>query len=314
MSGWIKLHRSLQSNWIYQSDAPFCPRSAWVDILFLANHSESKFRHGAEVISVPRGTFVSSIVKLSVRWKWSRGRVERFVTCLEHEKMLSRRQDSKRTYFTVLNYEQYQGDELPVEPAADRSRSRRRSMSRTGDGQVADTNKNEKKVQEDSTCTLSTKLDPLGGTGDTAPEKADFVSENARKDSSSKLITFTDPVTGTRRRTQVIRLTPAQLKSLEDEFGRERLLHALAEGDDWLVANNERKKDYAAFLRNWMRKDAKLRLGAARAGPASRSLSVTEHNQQFFEERARRRNGDDGAGSGTIIEAEFERVADASGD
>lgn len=106
--GWIKLHRKLQDCWIWLEREPFDKRSAWIDLLLLANHSDKKILFNGELITIKRGQILTSIRKLSEKWKWSVNRVYRFLKLLESDEMLQRESDKDRTLLTVVNYSIYQ--------------------------------------------------------------------------------------------------------------------------------------------------------------------------------------------------------------
>jgi uncharacterized phage protein (TIGR02220 family) len=111
-NGWIKLHRRIQANWIWQSSNPFDKRSAWIDLLLLANHEDKKTLLGNELISIKRGEHITSERKLAKRWGWSRNKVRNFLEVLEKDSMiLLDKKDQKRTGIKVLNYSDYQGNE-----------------------------------------------------------------------------------------------------------------------------------------------------------------------------------------------------------
>ena len=42
MEGWIKVHRDLNDHWIWKSKEPFDKRSAWIDLILLANFKDFK--------------------------------------------------------------------------------------------------------------------------------------------------------------------------------------------------------------------------------------------------------------------------------
>ena len=107
-NGWIKLHRKLQDCWIWLDKEPFDKRSAWVDLLLTANHSDKKILFGGEIITVKRGQILTSIRKLSERWKWSYDKTSRFLKLLESDRMLRKESDNFRTLLTLENYEVYQ--------------------------------------------------------------------------------------------------------------------------------------------------------------------------------------------------------------
>jgi len=49
------------------AENPFDKRSAWIDLLMMANHQENKFLLGSELIEIQRGSFVTSELKLMER-------------------------------------------------------------------------------------------------------------------------------------------------------------------------------------------------------------------------------------------------------
>ncbi|MBC3887258.1 hypothetical protein GH810_02905 [Acetobacterium paludosum] len=105
--GWISLHRSIQDNWIWK-DEPFDKRSAWIDILLMANFKENKFLLGNELVLVEAGSFITSEKKLMEKWKWSNTKVRNFLSVLEKDGMIIKKTDSKKSTLTVVNYKCYQ--------------------------------------------------------------------------------------------------------------------------------------------------------------------------------------------------------------
>ena len=106
--GWIKLHRKLQDCWIWLEKEPFDKRSAWVDLILTANHSDKKILFNGELITVKRGQILTSIRKLAERWKWSYDKTSRFLKLIESDGMLRKESDNCRTLLTIENYEVYQ--------------------------------------------------------------------------------------------------------------------------------------------------------------------------------------------------------------
>ena len=107
-SGWIKLYRQLQDCWIWLDKDPFDKRSAWVDLLLTANHSDKKILFNGELITVKRGQILTSVRKLSAKWKWSVNKVYRFLKLLESDEMLQKESDKDRTLLTIINYSIFQ--------------------------------------------------------------------------------------------------------------------------------------------------------------------------------------------------------------
>lgn len=108
MQGWIKLHRILAESDLWLSDK-FSRGQAWVDLLLLANHRPGSVRVRGIRISLQRGDVGLSEVALSKRWRWSRGRVHRFLDELETDERISTKRDNKISVITILNYCDYQG-------------------------------------------------------------------------------------------------------------------------------------------------------------------------------------------------------------
>ena len=107
-SGWIKLYRQLQDCWIWLDKEPFDKRSAWVDLLLTANHSDKKILFNGELITVKRGQILTSVRKLSAKWKWSVNKVYRFLKLLESDEMLQKESDKDRTLLSIVNYSIFQ--------------------------------------------------------------------------------------------------------------------------------------------------------------------------------------------------------------
>ena len=109
-TGWIRLHRQIQDNPLWTCEA-FTRGQAWVDLLLLANHSESFFYKRDIKISVKRGQVGRSEVELADRWKWSRSKVRKFLKDLEKEQQLTQQKSNVTQLLTINNYEEYQKKE-----------------------------------------------------------------------------------------------------------------------------------------------------------------------------------------------------------
>lgn len=109
--GWIKLHRQLQDCWIWKETEPFDMRSAWVDLLLTANHSDKKILFNGELIVIAKGQILTSVRKLSAKWNWSVNRTYRFLKLLESDGMLQKESDNNRTLLTIVNYSVFQFSE-----------------------------------------------------------------------------------------------------------------------------------------------------------------------------------------------------------
>jgi hypothetical protein len=146
--GYIKLFRKIQDHQLWK-DKPYSRGQAWVDLLLMANHKESKFLLGNEIISVEPGQIITSEVKLSERWGWSRCRVRAFLGLLQSDSMLQKKSDSKKTVLTLCNYNIYNESET--------SKKHQKNIKKISNRQRSDTIKNEENeenIEEDksSSC------------------------------------------------------------------------------------------------------------------------------------------------------------------
>lgn len=107
--GWICLHRSIQDSSIWEGSEPFDKRSAWIDLLLSANHEDKDIMFDSHVRTIKRGQLLTSVTKLSERWKWSKKKTLKYLRLLEEAKMVTKKSDNRATLLTLLNYSKYQG-------------------------------------------------------------------------------------------------------------------------------------------------------------------------------------------------------------
>lgn len=105
--GWIHLHRKIQDCIIWESNEPFDSRSAWIDLLLLANHDDKEMLFDGNPVTVKQGQRVTSIRNLADRWKWSKDKTLKFLRMLESQNMINRDSDKHRTLITIVNYGVY---------------------------------------------------------------------------------------------------------------------------------------------------------------------------------------------------------------
>jgi len=125
LDGWIKLHRQIVSHQIWLSEK-FTDGQAWIDLLLLANHKDGLIKKRGIRVVVPRGYIGWSERNLAKRWKWSRGKIRRYLSYLVAQNMVNIcfKNDSKMdtelvpqtipqnknitTLIQIINYESYQ--------------------------------------------------------------------------------------------------------------------------------------------------------------------------------------------------------------
>lgn len=153
--GWICLHRDIRSHYLWQ-DKPFSKGQAFIDLLLLANHSDSRLLFGNELVFVKRGDLVTSTVKLSEYWGWSRTKVTSFLRVLEKDEMISVKSDNKKTAVHIVNYEQYQDITSLFEQQKD--------SKETSKNQVKNISKAAKNQQTDNSQTTDNQLSDIKKT------------------------------------------------------------------------------------------------------------------------------------------------------
>ena len=136
--GYIKLHRELQDNPLWNSE-PFSKGQAWVDLLLRANHQPNEFIIGNELIRVQRGQFFTSELKLAEKWKWSRKKVRSYLDLLKTLKMATTVGTSKGTTITIENYGLYQGEGTTEDTTVGTSKEHQKNI-------VGYTNNNDKEI------------------------------------------------------------------------------------------------------------------------------------------------------------------------
>ena len=109
--GYIRLFRSIQNSDDWTAE-PFTRSQAWIDLLLLANYTDSFIRIRGIKVQIKRGQIGWSEQRLSERWKWSRNKFRRFINELKTKQQIIRKpiqQNLRLTSFiTIINYDKYQ--------------------------------------------------------------------------------------------------------------------------------------------------------------------------------------------------------------
>lgn len=105
--GWIKMHRSIMENWVFQSPALF---RAWCYVLMKANHQKAKIIVKGNLQTIETGQFWTSYRTLSRDLEVSQNTVRRWFTQFQDDGMISLQpMQGCGTLVTVCNYGLYQG-------------------------------------------------------------------------------------------------------------------------------------------------------------------------------------------------------------
>lgn len=140
--GYVKLFRRLLYSDLWLGEK-FTRAQAWIDLVMLANYKKGFIRKRGIRVNLNRGDVGWSEVNLSKRWRWSRGKVKRFLNelCSKDDPDLIQQNRPQNKYITscysIVNYDLYQGDD---------------TTKRTADGQQTDSrryqNNKDKKVKK----------------------------------------------------------------------------------------------------------------------------------------------------------------------
>lgn len=147
--GYIKLYRAIRENWIWEDSEML---RAWLDLLMMVNHKDQKVPFDGKLITVKKGSKITSLRKLALRWGWSKDKTARFLDMLEADSMIRQTRDTKKTVINVINYGFYQGNSASSETPKRHRKDTDKDTDETQNG----TNKN---VQE---CTRMKKNEEEG--------------------------------------------------------------------------------------------------------------------------------------------------------
>ena len=106
-TGWTKLWRVQFNHWV-SDRKPWCDGYAWCYLCSRANHKKGLVNFRNEYIEIERGQFLTSQIKLSEKWGWTRKHVKRFLDALENDQMLTIRTTNRYIVITIMNYDVYQ--------------------------------------------------------------------------------------------------------------------------------------------------------------------------------------------------------------
>lgn len=105
--GYVSLWRKIQNNHLWLLE-PFTKGQAWVDLFLLANFKDGTINIRGNIIAIKRGQLGWSEESLGERWKWSRGKVKRYLNYLETVQQIIQQKSYVISLITVINYDKYQ--------------------------------------------------------------------------------------------------------------------------------------------------------------------------------------------------------------
>ena len=110
------MYRSSLNDPLYLKE-PFTKWQAWCDLILLAYFAPADFFVRGIKVKAKRGCVYKGVLELADRWKWSRGKVERFLSYLVSDKRVSIQKNNVISCISITNYEKYQQNETTNESA-----------------------------------------------------------------------------------------------------------------------------------------------------------------------------------------------------
>lgn len=132
--GYVKVYRDVREHWIW-SAKPFSPQAAWVDLIMRASHEKKEITFNGQLLTIEKGSFITSIKRLAEEWGWSRHRVTDFLKLLQQEEMVSFFSDNKKTTIKLEKYCTYQDSQRRSRT----SKGHQKDIRRTSKGHNQDT-------------------------------------------------------------------------------------------------------------------------------------------------------------------------------
>lgn len=125
------MHRQLQESEIWHMNQPFDVRSAWIDLLLLANHEDKEIIFDYKPEIVRRGQILTSVRQLCQRWNWGKDRTLKYLRLLCQLQMITKDSTNKRTLITIVKYGDFQGQQdTDKDTTEDTEQTRVRPQSR----------------------------------------------------------------------------------------------------------------------------------------------------------------------------------------
>ena len=144
--GWIKLYRQIQDNMIWMDSEPFDRRSAWIDLIMMANVQNKDIIYRGQIIKIKRGQVYTSVRKLATRWRWSRDKVNRFIKTLIKAHMVEKdNRTQSATLLTIVKYGDFQ-NRSDTNKATDKATHK--DSDKDTDKSLLKNIKNEKEIKE----------------------------------------------------------------------------------------------------------------------------------------------------------------------
>jgi DNA replication protein DnaD len=226
----------------------------------MANHEEKTFIFGNEVMKAEAGSVVTSEMKLSEKWKWSRKKVRCFLSLLQELDMIEKKSFNKGTTLVIKNYSKYQKKDTSED------------------------------TTKDTTQTLINKgfVDGLGTSKNTSQGTSEDTTEDTTEDTqtitkNNYTITMNKERENKEREESVSRygeynnviLSDEELKKLREE-APEVYLKKIEDLSCYMKSTGKGYKSHYATIRNWIKKDQKKEGESVESGDKGKVFNVED--------------------------------------
>jgi len=120
MAGWIKLHRKILDNPIFQKAELF---QLFTYCLLRANHGEKKIIWNGKEELLEKGCFITGRKVIAEDLKQTESSIYRRLKVLQDLQMITLKSNNRFSVINVLNYCIYQGEDLETEQQANNKRT-----------------------------------------------------------------------------------------------------------------------------------------------------------------------------------------------
>lgn len=292
-NSWIRLHRKIMDDPLYFAE-PFTKMQAWIDLLLLANFADRVTFIRGNRVTIKRGQVAYSREWFSGRWRWSRGKTDRFLDMLERENMIGRQKSAVITCISILNYDTYQDNgstDRSVNRSADRSANGSADRSANRSAEIEPNTLIINTYENDFNLDGSTDRSADGTTDETTESTTDgtqhnniYIDNNNNKKEKNKIkkesaAEFVRPSTAEVAAYMAAQGTPIDAARFVDYY----------EAKGWSVGNAQ-MRDWRAVARMWARIDVDRAAEAAKK-EAEREKARAERPQIIIQKTERYENG-----------------------
>jgi len=149
MNGWVSLHRKVFENPIIKPSKPYSKFEAWCWLIIRANHIDSKFVLGNEIIKAGAGEVITSQKKLALQFGWGNTKVRNFLKLLENDTMIDVKTTPKTTRISICNYLSYQDSQTKKKSKTNRKQTDGNMLATTINNTNNSNNSNNKNIKSE---------------------------------------------------------------------------------------------------------------------------------------------------------------------